>query len=186
MMGGALPIAGSGEKKKSSQALKREITNLKVMAGLSWTQIALQFLCLSIFICAQVGCSNNRSIHFSVVHAVSRTPVSNAHFIAHEHPGSITLLDFVRPQWTYRAPPEAVTDHAGHTVLKIPLSVGSGVRFQDRQGNLLPIGEHAQSSVCISKDGFQDAYIFHSINEWKALAKGNSHTRPIVVELKGK
>lgn len=150
----------------------------------SQIQKGARFFWLMLLLCMQTSCSSHRAIYFQTVDARSKAPVSGVRLVGHAAPGSITLLDFVRPQWTYPTRPEAATDKAGTAVLKVPLNRPPGVQFLDREGNALPIADHAQASVQFTKKGFVEAYVYHSLTEWKSLAKNNSPTRPFVVELK--
>lgn len=144
-------------------------------------QTKLNLLLSAILACALSGCSY-KTVHFTVLDARTKAPVQDATLDPRGPVTKLTLLDLLRPQWTYMESPSSTTDHSGRAAVRIPLDVPYGVmKVEDT-----PVRDFASPWVDISKDGYSYHAVSHTINEWKALKAGSSPANAIVVELNRK
>ena len=146
-----------------------------------FVQTRMRLLYSAALACALAGCSY-KTVHFTVLDARTKVPVPDATLDPRGPVTQLTLLDLIRPQWTYRESPSSTTDPSGRAAVRIPLDVPYGVlKLEGR-----PVRDSASPWVEISKDGYKQHAVWHTINEWKALKAGSCPANAIVVELNRK
>src|SRR5262245_17902869 len=129
--------------------------------------IPVRQLILIILAAGLVGCGHYRDANFRVVNAQTGMPVEGAKLTAVFIDGySITLTDLIRPQWSYTQAQEAKTGADGIAAMKVPLGRTTGLGVTSPDGRKLDPQDHARTTVTAQKNGFRDASVSHTNNEW--------------------
>ena len=146
--------------------------------------IAIRQVALIFLAAAAAGCGHYQHANFRVIDSQTGAAVEGAKLSTNFVDGySIGPGDLIRPQWSHTQPQEATTGPGGTAGMKVPLGRTAGLEITSPDGYKLDPQDFAQTTVRVRKEGFGDASVSYTNNEWRRLARQSTPESPITIRI---